>query len=62
MIVNRGEEEYLGRRSRSRGGGTSMTKTLQMGIRSVPKVLKNCPINYSLVFFVLDMIRNEFRL
>ena len=42
------------------GGGTSTTKTPLKGMRSVPKVINNCPINDSLVSFVLVMINNEF--
>ena len=35
-------------------------KTPFKGLRSVPKVLKYCPINDGLVSFVLVMINNSF--
>ena len=40
------------------GGVPSIMKTPLKGMRSVPKVLKQCPINYRLVSFVLVLINN----
>ena len=38
------------------GEGNSMTQPSLKGLRSVPKVQTNCPINDSLISFVLPMI------
>ena len=59
MVVHIGEELYLGRRGITGIGGISMSKTTLKVLRSSPKVLKSIPINYSLVLFVLEIIRNE---
>ena len=45
VVVDGGEGDYLWR-----GGGGGI---------SVPNVLFSCPINYSLVYFVITMLTNE---
>ena len=41
-------------------GGTSMMISILNGLRSVPNVLCSCPLNDSLVSFVIMMLTNEF--
>ena len=41
VIVNRGEEDYLGRRGITRSGVTSIVITPLKWLRSVPKLHKN---------------------
>ena len=45
---------------RGAGWGTSMMITPQKGLISVPNFLCSCPLNDSLVSFVIIMLTNEF--
>ena len=59
-MLRKGKEYYLGMRGVPGSGGTSLMKTPLKGLRSVPKVKKNGPINDILVYFLLAIIFDEF--
>ena len=63
MFVNVAEEDYLWRRGMpwggGEGGGYFNDDNLLKGMRSVSNVLCSCPLNDSLVSFVIIIITNE---
>ena len=60
LIIDRGEEEYLGRRGGPEGGRASKMITPLKQLISFPMLQKNCPMNDRLVSFVLAMLNIEF--
>ena len=62
LVVDGGEEYYICIRGEGVGtcGVTSIMIRPKKGLRSVPSVLCICPLNDSLVSFMIIMLTNEF--